>query len=136
LSRVPAGTPVPGAQIRDGFDHQKDNRSAVDRRRTLPSVDQLIVWIIVGLLGGSLAGLLVTWERAGFGRLGNFALGLAGALVGGLLFRLLGLFPNLDRISVSLRDIVAAVVGSILVLTLRWIWHWSRAGSATPASGR
>ena len=31
-----------------------------------------------------------------------------GALVGGFLFRMLGLFPNLDRVSISLRDVVAA----------------------------
>lgn len=37
----------------------------------MPSVDQLIVWIAVGLLGGSLAGVLVTWEREGFGLFRN-----------------------------------------------------------------
>ena len=54
----------------------------------MPSVDQFIVWIVVGLLGGSLAGLLVTWDRAGFGFLRNLGVGLVGALVGGLIFRL------------------------------------------------
>ena len=57
----------------------------------------IIVWIIVGLLGGSLAGLLITWEREGFGLLRDLGLGLAGAIVGGLLFRLFGLFPILDN---------------------------------------
>jgi hypothetical protein len=33
---------------------------------------------------------------------------LVGALVGGLLFRVLGLFPKLDKVTVSLRDVVAA----------------------------
>ena len=33
----------------------------------MPSIDQLAVWIIIGLVGGSLAGLLVTRERGGFG---------------------------------------------------------------------
>jgi uncharacterized membrane protein YeaQ/YmgE (transglycosylase-associated protein family) len=47
------------------------------------------------------------------------------ALVGGLLFRMLGLFPGLDRISISLRDVVAAVVGSLLVLTAFWLWQRS-----------
>ena len=65
----------------------------------MPSVDQVIVWLVVGLLGGSLAGLVITWERGGFGHLRNLGLGLSGAVVGGLLFRLFGLFPNLDRIA-------------------------------------
>jgi hypothetical protein len=28
----------------------------------MPSLDQLIVWVIVGLLGGSLAGLIIKWD--------------------------------------------------------------------------
>ena len=89
----------------------------------MPSFDQVIVWIIVGLIGGSLAGLLITWEKQGLGWVRNLGLGLAGALVGGVLFRLLGLFPDLDKISVSLRDIVAAVVGSFIVLGTIWVWQ-------------
>jgi uncharacterized membrane protein YeaQ/YmgE (transglycosylase-associated protein family) len=85
------------------------------------SLDEFIVWIIIGLLGGSLAGLIITRERKGFGFVRNLALGLAGALVGGLLFHLLGLFPGLDKVTVSLRDVVAAVVGSLLVLAALWL---------------
>ena len=85
------------------------------------SLDQFIVWIVIGLLGGSLAGLIITRERKGFGLLRNLGLGLAGALVGGLLFRVLRLFPELDKVTISLRDVVAAVVGSLLVLAALWL---------------
>jgi uncharacterized membrane protein YeaQ/YmgE (transglycosylase-associated protein family) len=91
----------------------------------MPSIDQLIVWIVVGLIGGGLAGLLITRDRGGFGLLRNLGLGLAGALVGGLLFRIFGLFPGLDKIAISLRDIVAAFVGSLIVLFALWIWKRS-----------
>jgi uncharacterized membrane protein YeaQ/YmgE (transglycosylase-associated protein family) len=47
----------------------------------MPTISQLIVWIVVGLLGGSLSGFLITWERKGFGLFRNLAVGLAGALV-------------------------------------------------------
>ncbi len=91
------------------------------------SLAQFIVWIIVGLLGGSLAGLIIKGERKGFGTARNLALGLVGALVGGLLFRMLGLFPGLERVTVSLRDVIAAVVGSLLVLAAVWLWQrWRR----------
>lgn len=89
----------------------------------MPSFGQFIVWIVIGLIGGSLAGFIITWERGGFGWYRNLGLGLAGALVGGILFRLLGLFPGLDDYSVSLRDIVAAVTGSLLVLLALWVWQ-------------
>lgn len=89
----------------------------------MPSVDQLIVWIVVGLIGGSLASRVITWDREGFGHLRNLGLGLAGALIGGLLFRLFGWLPNLDKIAVSLRDIVAAVVGALILLAALWLWR-------------
>ena len=88
----------------------------------MPTMAQLIVWVVVGIIGGTLAGFVITWHRSGFGVWRNAALGLIGALIGGFLFRLFGLFPNLDRISISLRDVVAAFVGSLIVLGLLWVW--------------
>ena len=42
-----------------------------------------------------------------------------------LLFRLLRLFPGLDKVTISLRDVVAAVAGSLLVLAALWLWQRS-----------
>ena len=85
------------------------------------SWSQVLVWILIGLLGGSLAGLLAKGEKRGFGIWNNLAIGLAGALVGGLLFRLFGLLPGLESVTVSLRDVVSAFVGSLLVLIALWV---------------
>src|SRR5215468_2242492 len=90
---------------------------------TMPSAAQMIVWIVVGLIGGGLASRLITWDREGFGTFRNLGLGLIGALIGGLLFRWLNLLPGLDKVSVSLRDIVAAVAGSLLVLAAIWLFR-------------
>ena len=91
------------------------------------SLDQFVVWLIIGLLGGSLAGLIIKRERKGFGVLRNLGLGLVGAFVGGLLFRSFGLFRGLDQVTISLRDVVAAVIGSLLVLAALWLWQrWRR----------
>ena len=43
------------------------------------------------------------------------AVGLAGDFVGGLLLRLLELFRGLDKVTISLRDVVATIVGSFLI---------------------
>jgi uncharacterized membrane protein YeaQ/YmgE (transglycosylase-associated protein family) len=83
----------------------------------------MIVWIVVGLIGGGLASRLITWDREGFGTFRNLGLGLIGALIGGLLFRWLDLLPGLDKVSVSLRDVVAAVAGSLLVLLAIWLFR-------------
>ena len=62
-------------------------------------------------------------ERGGYGLWRNLALGLTGAVIGGLLFRAFGIWPGLDKIAISLRDIVSAVVGSLLVLAALWVWR-------------
>jgi uncharacterized membrane protein YeaQ/YmgE (transglycosylase-associated protein family) len=93
------------------------------KESAMPSIDQLIVWVVVGLLGGGLAGALMTWERGGFGLFRNLVLGLAGALIGGLLFRVFRIWPGLDKIAISLRDVVAAFVGSLVVLAALWVWQ-------------
>jgi len=90
---------------------------------TMPTLAQSIVWIAVGLIGGGLASRLITWDREGFGTVRNLGLGLVGALIGGLLFRWFNLLPGFDSISISLRDVVAAVAGSLLVLLAIWLYR-------------
>jgi uncharacterized membrane protein YeaQ/YmgE (transglycosylase-associated protein family) len=92
----------------------------------VPSFAQIIVWIVIGLIGGGLASRLITWDREGFGIFRNLGLGLVGALIGGFLFRLFNLYPGLDKIAVSLRDIVAAVAGSLIILVGIWLVRRSR----------
>ena len=87
------------------------------------SLSQIVVWLIVGALGGTLAGALVRWQREGFGWWTNLGIGLVGAVVGGLLFRLFGILPSLESISISLRDVVSAFTGSILFLIGLWLWQ-------------
>jgi uncharacterized membrane protein YeaQ/YmgE (transglycosylase-associated protein family) len=89
---------------------------------------QIVVWLIVGLIGVPLAGVAVRWQREGFGWWTNLGIGLVGALVGGLLFRAFNILPSLDGISISLRDVTSAVLGSILFLAGLWGWHKYKGG--------
>jgi uncharacterized membrane protein YeaQ/YmgE (transglycosylase-associated protein family) len=84
---------------------------------------QFITWLIVGLLGGSAAGMVVKRQRKGFGIAVNLALGALGAILGGVVFRIFSLFERLDAISISLRDLLSAFLGSLLVLAIVWIWQ-------------
>ena len=75
------------------------------------------IWIIVALLGGSLAGLMTTWDRKGLGLLRKSGRGscrsprwwpaVSGAWA----------CPGAGQ-SGDLRDVVAAFVGSLIVLDL------------------
>jgi uncharacterized membrane protein YeaQ/YmgE (transglycosylase-associated protein family) len=87
------------------------------------SVAQFITWLIVGLLGGSAAGMVVKRQRKGFGITTNLGLGTLGAIIGGSLFHIFSLFARLDAISISLRDLLSAFLGSLLVLAVYWAWQ-------------
>ena len=82
------------------------------------TIVKLIVWVLVGMLAGSLAGLVVKGKKEGFGKLANLGIGMAGALIGGFLFNILKIDLGLANISISLHDLVAAFVGSFVFLGL------------------
>jgi len=46
-----------------------------------------------------------------------------GAIIGGAVFHVFSLFTRLDAISISLRDLLAAFLGSLLVLAVVWAWQ-------------
>lgn len=84
------------------------------------TLDQLIVWLIIGAFAGAIAGLLI--RGRGQGPLLNVLVGLIGALIGGVLFNLLKINPNLGQLVFTGRDFLAAVVGSMLFLiVIRWL---------------
>jgi len=68
----------------------------------MPSLDQFVIWIVVGLLGGSLAGLMIKWDRNGFGLVRN--LGVASSALSSAVCCSAGLgFPR----SRQVRDLAA-----------------------------
>jgi uncharacterized membrane protein YeaQ/YmgE (transglycosylase-associated protein family) len=81
----------------------------------------------VGILGGSAAAMVVKGERRGFGIGLNLALGIVGAIVGGAMFQLFKIFPNLDQISISLRDVLAAIWSHRKQVAAGWgLGHFGR----------
>lgn len=72
----------------------------------------LLSWLLVGLLAGWLAGLLT--RGRGFGCLGNIAVGLLGAIVGGYLFTLLGFRGPTGFIG----SVVIACIGAAALLVV------------------
>ena len=80
------------------------------------TLTDLLVWVVVGMIAGSLAGVAVKRKKGGFGRYGNLGIGLVGALIGGFLFDLLRIDLGLQNVTISLQDIVSAFVGSLLFL--------------------
>ncbi len=72
----------------------------------------LIGFLIIGLIAGWLAGKIT--KGSGFGVPGDLVIGVAGAFIGGFLFRLLGLFPG----GGMLPSLIVATIGAIVLLWL------------------
>lgn len=90
-------------------------------------LNEVIVWLIVGGLAGSLIGMIVNRKKEGFGVWINLGIGLVGAVIGGLLFNLLNIDYGMSDIKVTLQDLVSALVGSLIFLLIIWIVRKVRA---------
>jgi uncharacterized membrane protein YeaQ/YmgE (transglycosylase-associated protein family) len=71
----------------------------------------LIAWIVLGALAGWLASL-INGDNEGQGWLGNIALGIAGALVGGFIWNLIA---DDATIGFNVGSLIIAVVGALIV---------------------
>jgi uncharacterized membrane protein YeaQ/YmgE (transglycosylase-associated protein family) len=86
------------------------------------TVAEVVTWLIVGVLAGSLTGMIVKRRKEGFGHLANLGIGLVGALIGGLLFKLLKInLGLLSEVTISLQEIVAGLVGALIFLAVLWL---------------
>ena len=74
-----------------------------------------LAWIILGLVAGYIASQIV--DREGKGLWLNLALGVVGAIVGGVIFSALG---GVGITGINLYSLIVAVVGWIAVL---WIYN-------------
>jgi uncharacterized membrane protein YeaQ/YmgE (transglycosylase-associated protein family) len=96
----------------------------------MPELSDLIVWLIVGGITGSVVGAVLAWKKEGFGFWKNLAIGLVGALVGGLIFRIFKIDLGLGQINVSAEQLVASVLGAFLFAVIFWLVRKSRAKKA------
>ena len=94
---------------------------------------KVIVWLIVGALAGTTVGRLLTFKKDGFGRWTNLAIGLACALLGGFLFHFLNIDLGFGELKVTFDDLIAAVIGSLLLIFAGWsIRRYRQAGGDNP----
>ncbi len=85
------------------------------------TVSQIVVWLIVGALAGSLTGVVVKGTKKGFGPFTNLGIGLVGALIGGSIFRAFNIDLGLGDLAISFQDLLAAFLGSLIFLWLVWL---------------
>lgn len=89
--------------------------------------EQVIAWVIVGLIAGLFAGFLIRGQRFGF--VSSIAVGLLGALLGGFLFSVLGInMPSAfdGGVTLAWADMVVAFIGAVIILILVGGFYRSR----------
>ena len=94
------------------------------------NIGQIILWIIVGGFAGTLAGRVVTLKKGGLGLWTNLLVGVVGAALGGGLFRLFGITFGLGELKVTFEDLIAAFLGSLIVIFAWRIIAMARAKGA------
>jgi uncharacterized membrane protein YeaQ/YmgE (transglycosylase-associated protein family) len=75
----------------------------------------IIAWVILGLIAGFISSRIV--DKEGKGLWLNMALGIVGAIVGGVIF---SAFGATGVTGVNLYSLIVAVIGSIVVL---WLYN-------------
>ena len=100
----------------------------MDRSVTFTFVpEQVITWVIIGLLAGLVAGLLIRGRRFGF--VTAVVVGLLGALLGGFLFTVLHIqVPAAFNggITLAWADMFVAFIGAVIILLLFGGFYRSR----------
>ncbi len=77
------------------------------------TTETLLIWLIVGLIAGWLAGVVV--RGGGFGLVGDIIIGILGAVIGSLLFSFLGLHIPVAGI---LGTIIVAFIGAVILTVI------------------
>ena len=98
------------------------------------NIGQIIVWIIVGGFAGTFGGRIVTMKKEGLGRWMNLLVGMAGAVIGGEVFRIFKIDFGLGQLKVTFEDLIAAFLGSLLVILILRIIARTRAKGADKQS--
>jgi uncharacterized membrane protein YeaQ/YmgE (transglycosylase-associated protein family) len=80
-----------------------------------------------------LAARLVTFTKTGFGWWSNLGIGMAGAILGGFLFRVLGIDFKLGELKITFEDLISAFVGSLIFVGLWWVVRRFRGGEKAEA---
>lgn len=81
------------------------------------NMEMFVMWVVVGLMAGWLAGIVM--KSGGYGLKGDPILGLVGSIVGSWLFRSLGFSPGAGAFA----SVVAFIGAAVVIVTQRKFWH-------------
>jgi uncharacterized membrane protein YeaQ/YmgE (transglycosylase-associated protein family) len=92
--------------------------------------DEIVAWVIMGILVGGLAGTFSAYGTSGMGRFINLVFGLIGAFIGGVLAAMTQLDFGWGPVLIRYEELLLSFVGAaMIVLLARWMRN--RSGKKT-----
>jgi len=91
------------------------------------SRDEVVAWVIVGVLVSAVAGMFTSLKTSGAGQVGRLLLGLAGAFIGGVVVNVARINFGWGPVLIRYEELLFSLAGAILlILGARAIRSWSR----------
>jgi uncharacterized membrane protein YeaQ/YmgE (transglycosylase-associated protein family) len=98
-----------------------------ERRLKNRTRDEIVAWVIIGLLVGNMVGLLSLLRTTLWQRLGIVAVGLVGAFFGGMAAHLMQLDFGLGPVLIRYEDLLVSMIGGLLLIGgARWFASYRR----------
>ncbi len=85
-------------------------------RLTHRTRDEIVAWVIMGVLVGALAGLMTSLNTSWFGKLGRLALGLAGAFIGGIIVHVGRIDFGMGPVLIRYEELLFSLVGGVVLV--------------------
>lgn len=80
--------------------------------------DELVAWVIMGVLVGGVAGTMTALKPTGLGKAGRLLLGLAGAFLGGIVVHLGKYDFGWGPVLIRYEELLFAFLGAVLLLVI------------------
>lgn len=99
-----------------GLDHlwsRVDENRLKNRTR-----DEIVAWVIMGVLVGAVAGMFTSLRTSGAGKMGRLLLGLAGALIGGMVVHVAKIDYGWGPVMIRYEELLFSLLGAVVLVLL------------------
>src|SRR5262249_56623775 len=93
-------------------------RRVEDSRLKNRTPDEIVAWVIMGVLVGAVAGMMTSLKTTGLGKLGRLFLGLAGAFLGGVAVHVTNVDFGMGPVLIRYEELLFSFAGAIVLLVV------------------
>jgi len=105
-----------GRSVEKGIDNLW--RSVDEQRLKNRTPDEIVAWVIMGILVGAVAGMATGLKSSGLGNFGRLLLGLGGAFLGGMVVHVAKLDFGWGPVLIRYEDLLFSFLGALLLIVL------------------